>query len=92
MNAIKTILTNVCRMVMALTFILSGYVKAIDPLGTQYKIQDYLEALSSAGLRAPDWATLAHICGAVGFRVLAGRLPALRHSAPPGIAADTSSC
>ena len=36
---------NVCRLLVALTFIFSGYVKAIDPLGTQYKIQDYLSAL-----------------------------------------------
>jgi len=41
-------LVNICRIVVALTFIFSGYVKAIDPLGTQYKIEDYLEALSLA--------------------------------------------
>jgi len=29
-------------MLLALTFILSGYVKAVDPLGTQYKLNDYL--------------------------------------------------
>ena len=34
-----------CRLILAATFIFSGYVKAIDPLGTQYKIQDYLVAL-----------------------------------------------
>ena len=46
-----------CRLILAATFIFSGYVKAIDPLGTQYKIQDYLVAL---GLQAyaPDWLTL----------------------------------
>lgn len=44
------ILTNVCRLVLSVTFILSGYVKAIDPLGTQYKITDYLEALSLNGV------------------------------------------
>ena len=46
-----------CRLLLAATFILSGFVKAIDPLGTQYKIHDYLEAM---GLTPwiPDWATL----------------------------------
>ena len=36
---------NICRFSLALVFILSGFVKAVDPLGTQYKIQDYLVAL-----------------------------------------------
>ena len=45
------------RFVLALTFIFSGYVKATDPLGTQYKIEDYLEALGLAGV-LPDWTTL----------------------------------
>lgn len=52
------ILTNVCRLVLSVTFILSGYVKAIDPLGTQYKITDYLEALSLNGV-FPDWTILS---------------------------------
>lgn len=52
------ILTNVCRLVLSVTFILSGFVKAIDPLGTQYKITDYLEALSLNGV-FPDWIILS---------------------------------
>ena len=51
------ILVNGCRLVVALTFIFSGYVKAIDPLGTQYKLQDYLEAEGLPGV-LPDWMTL----------------------------------
>lgn len=39
------VVVNLCRFLVALTFIFSGFVKAIDPLGTQYKIEDYLEAL-----------------------------------------------
>ena len=49
---------NTGRVLVGLTFIFSGYVKAIDPLGTQYKIADYLQALGLAGF-LPDWLTLA---------------------------------
>lgn len=38
-------LIQVSRFILALVFIFSGYVKAIDPMGTQYKLQDYLGAL-----------------------------------------------
>lgn len=41
--------TNVCRFALAFVFIFSGFVKAVDPLGSQYKIQDYLEAFGIAG-------------------------------------------
>ena len=39
------VLVNFCRLVLGVAFVFSGYVKAIDPLGSQYKIQDYLAAL-----------------------------------------------
>ena len=48
---------NVGRLLMALTFIFSGFVKGMDPLGTQYKITDYLEALHIDWM-FPSWATL----------------------------------
>ena len=57
MKPLYIIGVNVGRILVAITFILSGYVKAIDPLGTQYKIADYLQALGMAGL-IPDWMTL----------------------------------
>ena len=45
-------------MILALTFILSGFVKAVDPLGTQYKIHDYLAVWGLASY-VPDLLTLA---------------------------------
>lgn len=38
------VITTICRFVLAVVFIFSGFVKAVDPLGTKYKIQDYIEA------------------------------------------------
>ena len=49
---------NIARLLLALTFILSGFVKAVDPLGTQYKIHDYLAAIGLANI-VPDFGTLA---------------------------------
>ena len=44
MKQTKTIITGICRTLLGLVFIFSGAVKAIDPLGTVYKIEDYLKA------------------------------------------------
>lgn len=41
---------NLCRLVLSCTFILSGFVKAVDPRGTQYKLEDYAEAF-----QLTDW-------------------------------------
>lgn len=57
MKRAKAVALYVARTVVGLTFILSGFVKAIDPLGTQYKIQDYLAAIPPS-LSLPDMLTL----------------------------------
>ena len=44
----KKVAVNIARVVLGVTLILSGFVKAVDPLGTQYKIADYLGALHLA--------------------------------------------
>ena len=50
--------TTVCRFILAVVFIFSGFVKAIDPLGTQYKIQDYLVAFGWTDF-IPVWLAFA---------------------------------
>ena len=57
MAKLRIFAVNLCRLLLALTFILSGYVKAIDPLGTQYKLKDYAAAMHLAEY-IPDWLTL----------------------------------
>jgi triosephosphate isomerase len=44
-NKIVWAVVNASRLLLSVTFILSGTVKLIDPRGTEYKIQDYLAAL-----------------------------------------------
>jgi len=67
-RVIRGIVVNACRIVVALTFIFSGFVKAIDPLGTQYKLHDYLMAWGLVEY-VPDYLTLiaAVLLGALEF-------------------------
>ena len=53
----KKTAVNIARIIVASVFILSGFVKAVDPLGSLYKLTDYLEAMHLGGL-LPDWGVL----------------------------------
>lgn len=45
-SKIKNHILLIARIIFGLVFLFSGFVKAVDPLGTAYKISDYLEAFS----------------------------------------------
>ena len=51
------VIVNICRLLLAVVFILSGFVKAVDPKGTLYKIEDYLQAWHLDAI--PDVVALA---------------------------------
>ena len=55
--AAVTVLVNAGRFLLGATFVFSGFVKAIDPIGTQYKLQDYISAVGMGGI-VPDIVTL----------------------------------
>lgn len=51
------LLVKASRTILGLTLMLSGFAKAVDPLGTQYKIDEYLGAVGLSPL-AGGWCTL----------------------------------
>ncbi len=55
-NGLLKTLVNLCRLLLACTFVFSGFVKANDPYGTMYKIADYLTAWN---VEVPDMIILA---------------------------------
>lgn len=62
----KKIVVNICRLLLAATFIVSGFVKAVDPMGTQYKLIDYMSAM---GVTANYTGVVAMI-GSMGLSAL----------------------
>ena len=46
MKKLKHLIGSVARTLLAITFLFSGFVKCVDPLGTVYKVEDYLTAMN----------------------------------------------
>ncbi|MDY4148918.1 MAG: DoxX family protein [Paludibacteraceae bacterium] len=53
---------SIARTLLALTFLFSGFVKAVDPLGTTYKIEDYLKAFGGFFTDLIPLAEAAAVC------------------------------
>lgn len=47
-HIVEKVCVNACRFLLGTVFIFSGFVKAVDPLGSFYKIEDYLTAFGMA--------------------------------------------
>ncbi len=62
---------SVARTLLALTFVFSGFVKAIDPLGTTYKIEDYLKAFGGFFTELLPLAEAAAVC-LIGLELVLG--------------------
>ena len=69
------IIRLVCRFVAGLVFIFSGFVKAIDPLGSAYKFHDYFQAFHLDFLQVFSLPLAILMCTAefiAGFSVVTG--------------------
>ena len=53
----RKVIVNIARWLLAVVLIFSGYVKAVDPMGTSYKIRDYLDAARLADY-VPDLSVM----------------------------------
>ncbi|MBQ7632194.1 MAG: DoxX family protein [Paludibacteraceae bacterium] len=65
------IIGSIARTLVALTFIFSGLVKAIDPLGTVYKIEDYLKAFGGFFIDFMPYAEIMAV-GLIGLEFVLG--------------------
>lgn len=63
------ILNIVCRWFVGLVFIFSGFVKGVDPMGTSFKIQEYMTAWSIGNISF-EWALPLSTLMAVGLVTL----------------------
>ena len=70
-NMPMKVLVNFSRVLLGLTFLFSGIVKAVDPVGTQIKLTDYLYAFGM-GDSIMGSTLLILACILAGFEILIG--------------------
>ena len=54
------VITNLSRIALAVVLIISGFVKAVDPMGLCYKLEEYLAAFGVESI-TPGWLMLVAI-------------------------------
>ena len=57
-------ITHLCRVILALTFIFSGFVKTVDPWGTALKVSEYLTIYGWDSLQEYVMPFSIWLCGA----------------------------
>lgn len=57
-------IATLCRVLFALTFIFSGFVKVVDPWGTAIKISEYLNVFGFESLKYARFGFSIWLCGA----------------------------
>ena len=70
LHIVLKIVVNICRFLLAATFLFSGFVKANDPLGMVYKLEDYFSAWGITGV--PGLFTLLMAMGIALFEFVLG--------------------
>lgn len=63
------LLLTISRLIVGILFIFSGLIKANDPLGLSYKMQEFFEVWGMHGL---NHLTLAFSVAMIGFEIIAG--------------------
>lgn len=61
-DIVTKVLVEVSRIIIGVTFIFSGFVKAVDPFGTAYKIEDYLSSFHLSSLSFLALPVSAFLC------------------------------
>lgn len=73
LHIVKLVWVNACRFLLGIVFVFSGFVKAVDPLGFTYKIEDYLQAFGILSW-IPDGLPLVAAIGLAGLEFFLGIL------------------